>query len=440
MKQQLLKYDFSATESGMRLKEPLANSYDLMRMIEQGEGDTIEFKKSTNEIPKDIYDTVCSFANRYGGHILLGVGDDGEVIGVAEPAISKIKKDFVTSINNENKMYPSMYLKIEEFVIEGKKVLYIFVPENRQVCRHHGRIFDRNNDSDLDVTDSMDLVYQIYVRKSNENYVDRVTKFGIEDLRPDLIERARKMAYGCGCEHPWKHMTDEELLRSTGLILTDKETKQEGVTIAGILLFGKDSAIMSALPYYKIDAIFRVENVDRYDDRDVIITNLLESYDRLMEFGRKHLSDPFVLEGIYRVSTRDKILRELFSNLLAHCNYSSRYAAKFIIEKDKMYTENASVSHESGPLKLSCFTPVSKNPAISKVFRELSLADELGSGMRNTYKYTRMYSGGEPEFIEGDIFRTIIPLNEVSVGIVGPKTAACNGIENTSPYGVPKNQ
>lgn len=201
-------------------------------------------------------------------------------------------------------------------------------------------------------------------------------------------------------------------------------TQVEGITIAAILLFGKDSTIMSVLPQHKTDAIFRVENVDRYDDRDVIITNLLETYDRLVEFGHKHLSDPFVQEGIHSVSARDKILREIFSNSLAHRDYSSGYVAKFVIEKDKMFTENANRSHGNGALNLSSFEPYAKNPPISKVFREISLADELGSGMRNTYKYTKLYSGGEPEFIEGDVFRTIVPLNDVSVGVVGPNTVA----------------
>lgn len=54
------------------------------------------------------------------------------------------------------------------------------------------------------------------------------------------------------------------------------------------------------------------------------------------------------------------------------------------------------------------------------MFRETSLADELGSGMRNTYKYTKLYSGGTPEFIEGNVFKTMIPLTAVSVGKVGP--------------------
>lgn len=393
---------------------------ELLKIIEEGEGNSIEFKKSTNDITKDVYDTVCSFSNRDGGHILLGVKDNGEILGVDEDAIPKMKKDFVTAINNANKLNPPLYLQIEEYDVDGKRVLYIYVPVSSQVCRHHGRIFDRNNDSDIDITDNTDLVYQLYARKSGSYFVNKVTRFGIEDLRSDLIERARKMTSARVANHPWKSMTDEELLRSAGLILKDDVTQVEGITIAAILLFGKDSTIMSVLPQHKTDAIFRVDNVDRYDDRDVIITNLLETYDRLVEFGHKHLSDPFVQEGMHSVSARDKILREIFSNSLAHRDYSSGYVAKFVIEKDKMFTENANRSHGNGALNLSSFEPYAKNPPISKVFREISLADELGSGMRNTYKYTKLYSGGEPEFIEGDVFRTIVPLNDVSVGVVGP--------------------
>ena len=208
--------------------------------------------------------------------------------------------------------------------------------------------------------------------------------------------------------------------RGAGLILKDPERQLEGITLAAILLFGKDSTIPSVLPQHKTDAIFRVENVDRYDDRDVIITNLLETYDRLIAFGQKHLSDPFVQEGVQSVSARDRILREICSNSLAHRDFSSGYVAKFVIERDRLYTENANRSHGHGALHLSSFEPYAKNPPISKVFREIGLADELGSGMRNTYKYTKLYSGGTPEFIEGDVFRTVIPLAPIAVEKVGP--------------------
>lgn len=147
----------------------------------------------------------------------------------------------------------------------------------------------------------------------------------------------------------------QNLHRIAGLILKDNEKHREGITLAAILLFGEDITIMSALPQHKTDAIFRVENVDRYDDREVIITNLFDTYDRLLEFGKKHLSDPFILEGINSVSARDKILREIFSNLLAHREYSSAYVAKFVIEKQCMCTENANRAHGYGMLELSSF-------------------------------------------------------------------------------------
>lgn len=72
---------------------------------------------------------------------------------------------------------------------------------------------------------------------------------------------------------------------------------------------------------------------------------------------------------------------------------------------------------------MSTFEPFPKNPAISKVFREIGLADELGSGMRNTYKFTKLYSGGVPQFIEGDVFKTVIPLNETATMKSGSKSS-----------------
>lgn len=394
---------------------------ELLNLIHGGENICVEFKKSTNEITKDVYDTVCSFSNRDGGIIFLGVKDDGEVLGIEPDAADRMKKDFVTAINNGQKINPPLYLQPETHLVDGHTILVIQVPISSQVCRHRGRIFDRNHESDIDITDNSDMVYQLYARKSGSYFVNKVTRFQLNDLRSDLMERARAMTSARSANHPWKTMSDEEMLRSAGLILKDEERQLEGITLAAILLFGKDSTIMSVLPQHKTDAIFRVESLDRYDDRDVIITNLLESYDRLIAFGQKHLSDPFVQEGIQSVSARDKILREIFSNSLAHRDFSSGYVAKFVIERGRLYTENANRSHGHGMLHLSSFEPYTKNPPISKVFREIGLADELGSGMRNTYKYTRLYSGGIPEFIEGDIFRTVVPLTSVAVEKVGPQ-------------------
>lgn len=98
-----------------------------------------------------------------------------------------------------------------------------------------------------------------------------------------------------------------------------------------------------------------------------------------------------------------------------------------VIEKERIFTENSNRAHGFGNLNLATFEPFPKHPAISKVFREIGFADELGSGMRNTYKYTRLYSGTEPQFVEGDIFRTIIPLSEAATATVGPTSVPSTG-------------
>lgn len=141
----------------------------------------------------------------------------------------------------------------------------------------------------------------------------------------------------------------------------------------------------------------------------------------MIQFGQKHLNDLFVLDGIQNVNARDRILREIVSNTLAHRDYSSGFPAKMIINEEKILIENSNLAHSIGELNLFKFEPFSKNPPISKVFREIGLADELGSGMRNTYKFTELYSNEKPIFEEGSIFRTIVPIRKIATKKVGIK-------------------
>lgn len=53
---------------------------------------------------------------------------------------------------------------------------------------------------------------------------------------------------------------------------------------------------------------------------------------------------------------------------------------------------------------------ISQKPHIAKFFKEIGWVEELGSGVRNIYKYNMIYSSAEPVFIEKDIFITIISL------------------------------
>lgn len=235
------------------------------------------------------------------------------------------------------------------------------------------------------------------------------------DLRSDLIDKARKMAVNRTVNHPWSKMNDEEMLRSAALYERNLETGKEGFNLACILLFGKDDTINSALSYYRTDAILKVKDVERYDDRDDIRTNLIESYERLTDFIKKHLNDRFYIEGEQRVNIRDVIARELCANLLIHREYSNPYPAKLIITKDAILTENANKPRMIGYIDLNNYSPFPKNPKIAGFFKEIGLADELGSGIKKIAKYTKIYSGENPVFEDNEIFKVIVPTSKTLV-------------------------
>lgn len=201
------------------------------------------------------------------------------------------------------------------------------------------------------------------------------------------------------------------MLQKAGLWKRDHQSGQEGYTLAAALLLGKDEEIQQILPHYKIDALLRKVNVDRYDDREYIQTNLIEAYDQLMAFAAKHLPDKLYMEGDQRVSLRTKIFREIVANLLVHREYASAHPATFIIYPDWVEMENANNPHGEGPIDLFNFAPFPKNPTIAKFFIQLGRVDELGSGVLNVNRFVKEYSDiGLPTFTEGSYFKAVIPV------------------------------
>ena len=409
---------------------------DVRTLLQIGECINIEFKESKNAVNKDVYHTICAFLNRIGGHILLGIKDSGQVVGVNPENVPKIKKEIVTAANNPQKINPPVSLLIEDINIDEKTVIVITVPESSTVHRCNGRICDRNEDGDFDITNHTDAVAMLYMRKQASFSENRVIPYLVfSDFNEAAMDKVKNMIKAWNPNSPLPEMDNLTMLKSLGFYQKDITTGKEGFTLGALLLFGKDEAIYTNLAYYKTDAIVRIENIDRYDDREIVNTNLIDAFDILMQFIRKHLPDPFYLEdGIHRLSLRDKIFREVITNILIHREYSSPYPARLIIERNRVVTENANRAYGFGHITPQKFTPFPKNPKIARVFREIGRADELGSGVRNIFKYTPIYSrGGKPQLIEGDIFKIIIPLTpegeETTVEKTVEKTTQKNALK-----------
>ena len=127
---------------------------------------------------------------------------------------------------------------------------------------------------------------------------------------------------------------------------------------------------------------------------------------------------------------RDVVIREVVANLLIHREYISPFPAKLVISRAQLVTENASRAMFEGRLTLSDFNPVSKNPSIAGVFKEIGYAEELGSGFRNIQKCSLAYSGKAASLEDGDVFKAIVPLTPIAVarggeGVYGVARMLC---------------
>ena len=296
----------------------------------------LEFKEAAEALPKNFFETVCAFLNLDGGLIVLGVANDGTVVGIARDVVDRMKTEIASLSNNPNKLDPPYLLFPHAEEIGGRWVIKVQVPASSQVHRTDGNVYLRSEDGDYRISD-LNRIAGLVNRKLSFFTEQRVLPhLDMSDLRPDLFEKARRLMRGRAPQHPWADLAPEELLKVAGFVRKDVFTGKTGYTLAAALMFGTDEIIQSIAPGYKFDALLRRRDTDRYDDRLTVRTNLIDAFDLLMGFIEKHLDDPFYMEGTSSVSLRARIFRELVANIVAHREYTSAAPATMVIYKDRV--------------------------------------------------------------------------------------------------------
>ena len=92
--------------------------------LSRGEGLSLEFKRCGNQPGADTFETICSFANRQGGSILLGVLDDGAVEGIDARAVSAIERNIVNVVNNPDLFNVPPAIEFERITFGGGGAAY----------------------------------------------------------------------------------------------------------------------------------------------------------------------------------------------------------------------------------------------------------------------------------------------------------------------------
>jgi ATP-dependent DNA helicase RecG len=312
------------------------------------ENATLEYKEARDTVPKSFFETVCAFLNRDGGDIVLGVADDGTLTGVNPVAAGQMLRDISNLSNNPQKIFPPYLLFPKLEIVGDKTLIRTHVPCSSQVHRVGDEVFLRGDDGDYRLKDPYQIAGLVNRKLSFYSEQRVLPWLGMADLSPSLFLRARELFHIHHRDHPWLRLDNEGILRTGGFIRKDLLSAETGYTLAAALMFGTDATIQEAAPGMSFDALLRRRNIARYDDRLLLHTNLIDTFDRLMGFVEKHLDDPFYMEGTSRVNLRDRIFRELVSNLIAHREYTSAAPASLTIFHDKVVFKNPHVPHVIG--------------------------------------------------------------------------------------------
>lgn len=393
---------------------------ELKQITSQSERRTIEYKEAWSELPSNLFETVCAFLNRDGGVIVLGAHNDGTITeGVNPRAIDQMCKNIANISNNVEQLKPSFLLQPEIVDIQEPlspkdktQVIVIQVPASSQAHRFKNKFFDRSVDGDFELRTDAEIS-ALYLRKSTlytENTIYPYLR--IEDFKDGIVNKARNLIHSMRENHPWLELDDMELFRQANLYRRDVRTGEEGFTLAALMLFGKDEVIQSALPYYKIDCVLRRVNTDRYDDRFTSFGNIIDGYSELMSFFERYFPDTFYMEGDQRVSLRNKVFREVVSNLLIHREYLNPSISLIDIRQDHVLIQNANRPLRAGVITPDNYTPHPKNPHLANFFVQMGRAEHLGTGVRNLYHYAPIYLGAEPTITDDDMFRIRLNIAE----------------------------
>lgn len=379
----------------------------FIKLSQKGEDSCTEYKTCTDKISDSLYETVCSFLNHSGGQILVGVKDNGKIVGVNPDKADALKSNIITSIKNHDLFLPCPYFSPQVMEINGKVVILLDIPCGQYVYRYKGRFWDRNGDADIDITDHPELLLSLFERKNPHLFEERkVDGLKMEHLDHDTFQFCRNILAVKKPGHPWLQLSDEEILIHTRLARENINTGELELKYAALILFGTEYAIEDFMPRYRFEALFHMctyeqyndmrQFPNRYDDRKTLRCNLIRVYDELTKFTERYLPNKFYLPAgtTQREDLRWDLFREIVANLCVHSDYSIGYACFYHVFKDRVVTKNPTrllPEIPEGKLTLQQLNNYTKNPLLVRVFHELSWVEDMGSGTRNILRYAPLY-------------------------------------------------
>ena len=398
---------------------------EVKEFLAKGEKVDIECKESDSNLSKSIWDTYSSFANTNGGYIFLGIKEDKkkklpeerfEIQGIKN--FDAQLKAFWDTINSD--MVNKNILRDEDVQIVRipstiLAVISIHVPRadynNRPVFINgnpYKGTFKRNHEGDYHASeDEVNAMLRDQKSEGNDGIV--LEHYGMDDIDSDTLSRYRTMFQNNNPDHVWNQEDNKQFLAMLGGYKKDRSKEVEGLTIAGLLMFGKGISIRERFSNLMMDYRDESNATDdmRWGDRVTYDgtweNNLFNFFMKVSPKLSADLKKPFVLDNQQRVDDTPihKAIREAFVNMIIHSDYLLDAGTLKILKKQDEF-----VFTNPGSLKLSVEeifkggNSKSRNPNMQLMLRMIGFGDNAGSGIPTILNAWKQADWFEPDLHE----------------------------------------
>ncbi len=369
------------------------------------EGVDVEYKNAKGGLPKNLWETYSAFANTDGGTIWLGITQrDGGTLdthGVPEP--EKLISDLWNTLNNPSKASTNLLqdrdVQIVHLENPDRAVIKITVP---RADRHQRPVFlgtnplrgtyRRNYEGDYLCTEAE--VRRMFADQSDEPADSRILDgFSLDDLHTESLRQYRNR-FGSRGQHVWLAEDDIGLLTKLGGWRRDRRSGREGLTLAGLLMFGREQAIRdpASVPGFQLDYRERFgENPsERWTDRLSLDGtwegNVFQFYQLVMQ----KLSVGPGVKRPFRVDTEGyrstgtpvtEALQEALVNALIHADYSGQGGIVIDRWPNRLEFSNPGTLLISREQLLRGGVSECRNKSLQLMFQMLGAGDKAGSGI-----------------------------------------------------------
>lgn len=386
----------------------------LIERLKSAEWTDLEVKEATFALPKSAFETVSAFANTSGGHLVLGVREDGqsyEILGVVD--VDKLQSDFFTQLNSREKVSCQLDVQGSLLTFDEKHVIVLGVPEAERkhkpvyLDKDIRRSFVRRGSGDQRCSE--DDIRRFLRAAGGASYESEAVDLDIDAcIDAATLARYRQRFDERYPGHACAGFDVSHFLEHWALAVAVEGRLRP--TRAAVLLFGTGAALRTMMPRPLVDCRWATNPWDepapdqRWLDRLLCEENLWTCWEQLAERYAQNATKPFAIE-MATMARQDRpedfiSFREAAINLLMHQDFEEKTRlATIAFHPDRVVFENPGTARANKAELLEPGAKDVRNPMIVGMFRRVGLSEQAGTGIGAIFGDWRRRGRVPPEII-----------------------------------------